>query len=133
MKKDEVLNPNFLDSKKILLVEDNPLNQQLGIYVFKRWGQEVHLAENGKIAIEMLEKESFDLILMDIQMPVMDGLEAIRQIRLDPNLVNIPIIALTALAMNSDREKCLDAGANDYLTKPVKLRQLVTTIQQLLA
>jgi CheY-like chemotaxis protein len=70
---------------------------------------------------------------MDIQMPVMDGIEAIKQIRLDPNLVNIPIIALTALAMVGDRERCLAAGANEYLSKPIKFRQLNSTIQQILS
>jgi CheY-like chemotaxis protein len=69
---------------------------------------------------------------MDIQMPVMDGIEATRQIRLDPNLVNIPIIAMTALAMSGDRDRCLAAGANEYVSKPLKLKQLVTTIQNLL-
>jgi CheY-like chemotaxis protein len=69
---------------------------------------------------------------MDIQMPGMDGLEAIAHIRKNPQLAAIPIIALTALAMEGDRQKCLQAGANDYLTKPVKLKQLHTTIQQLL-
>jgi len=69
---------------------------------------------------------------MDIQKQVMDGLEATKQIRQYPDLVSIPIIALTALAMKGDKEKCLAAGANDYLSKPVRLNQLVTTIQQLL-
>ena len=66
-------------------------------------------------------------------MPGMDGLEAMQQIRLNPNLVNIPIIALTALAMTEDRARCLTAGANEYISKPIKLRQLATTIQQLLS
>jgi CheY-like chemotaxis protein len=69
---------------------------------------------------------------MDIQMPGMDGLQAMQQIRLDPSLVDVPIVALTALAMTGDRDRCLAAGANDYLTKPVKLKQLAATIQQLL-
>jgi len=69
---------------------------------------------------------------MDIQMPTMDGLEATKQIRLDPNLANIPIIALTALAMSGDRERCLEAGANDYLAKPIKLKELNTTIQRII-
>jgi CheY-like chemotaxis protein len=70
---------------------------------------------------------------MDIQMPGMDGLEAMQRIRSDPNFVDMPIVALTALAMTGDRDRCLAAGANDYLTKPVKLKQLASTIQQLLA
>jgi CheY-like chemotaxis protein len=69
---------------------------------------------------------------MDIQMPDLDGLEAIKQIRLDPNLAKIPIIALTALAMPSDRDRCLNAGANDYLSKPVKMKELVKAIHNLL-
>jgi Response regulators consisting of a CheY-like receiver domain and a winged-helix DNA-binding domain len=69
---------------------------------------------------------------MDIQMPGMDGIESMQQIRRNPNLVDVPIVALTALAMTGDRDRCLEAGANDYMTKPVKLKQLATTIQQLL-
>ena len=74
-----------------------------------------------------------DLILMDIQMPGMDGLEAAQEIRRNPNLTSVPIVALTALAMNEDRDRCLAAGANEYLSKPVKMKQLATLIQQLLA
>jgi CheY-like chemotaxis protein len=69
---------------------------------------------------------------MDIQMPVMDGLEAIAQIRLDPSLANIPIIALTALTMEGDRDRCLAIGANEYISKPIKLKQLILVIQKLL-
>jgi CheY-like chemotaxis protein len=70
---------------------------------------------------------------MDVQMPIMDGLEATKQIRRDPNLINTPIIALTALAMEGDRDRCIAAGANEYLSKPIKLKQLATVIQQLLS
>jgi CheY-like chemotaxis protein len=91
------------------------------------------VANDGQVAIDLTQQHHPDLILMDIQMPGMDGLEAIAKIRQQAQLVSIPIIALTALAMDGDREKCLKAGANDYLTKPVKLKQLHTTIQQLLA
>ncbi|MEB3191001.1 MAG: response regulator [Snowella sp.] len=72
------------------------------------------------------------LVLMDIQIPEIDGLEVIRRVRAHPNLVNLPIIALTALAMPGDREQCLQAGANEYLTKPVGLKQLLQTIRQYL-
>ena len=84
------------------------------------------------MAIAIAKAHQPDIILMDIQMPTMDGIEATRQIRLDPNLVNIPIIAMTALAMSGDRDRCLAAGANEYVSKPLKLKQLVTTIQSLL-
>ena len=90
------------------------------------------IARNGIEAIAQAKEHLPDIILMDIQMPTMDGLEATKQIRLDPNLINIPIIALTALAMEGDREKCLAVGANEYLAKPIKLRQLNATIRQIL-
>jgi CheY-like chemotaxis protein len=90
------------------------------------------LAIDGQQAIDLAKLHHPDLILMDIQMPVIDGMEAIKLIRLNPDLVDIPIIALTALAMTGDRERCLEAGANDYLSKPIKLKQLAATIQQLL-
>ena len=95
-------------------------------------GYHLLLAKNGQEAIALAKSNQPDLILMDIQMPVMDGIEATQQIRLDPNLVDIPIIAMTALAMSGDRDRCLDAGANKYLSKPMKLRQLETMIQELL-
>ena len=92
-------------------------------------GYRILLATDGQQAIDLAKAEHPDLILMDIQMPVIDGIEAIKQIRLDPNLVNIPIIALTALAMAGDRESCLAAGANEYLSKPIKLKSLDQMIQ----
>jgi CheY-like chemotaxis protein len=80
----------------------------------------------------MAKANSPDIILMDIQMPIMDGFEATQQIRLDPNLINTPIIALTALAMEGDQERCLAAGMNRYMSKPFNLRQLATQIAELL-
>ncbi len=90
-------------------------------------------ADNGAEAISMTKSERPDLILMDIQMPEMTGITAIEQIRSDENFRALPIVALTALAMDGDRDRCLDAGANEYISKPIKLKQLVTIIQQLLS
>jgi CheY-like chemotaxis protein len=90
------------------------------------------VAENGAEALALAETHRPDLILMDIQMPKVDGLTAIRQMRANPVMAPIPIIALTALAMPADQEKCLAAGANAYLAKPVRLKSLVETMQRLL-
>jgi len=116
----------------ILLAEDNEANISTFSSYLKAKGYRILVAQDGKEAIALTKAEHPDLILMDIQMPIMDGLEAIKQIRLDPNFVNMPIIALTALAMTGDREKCLEAGANEYMTKPVKLNLLAASIQQFL-
>ncbi|AFZ02617.1 GAF domain-containing protein [Calothrix sp. PCC 6303] len=115
----------------ILLAEDNEANISTVSSYLKAKGYRIVLAQNGQEAIDVAKTHHPDLILMDIQMPGMDGLEAMRQIRLDPNLAEIPIVALTALAMTGDRDRCLTAGANDYLSKPIKLKQLANTIQQL--
>jgi CheY-like chemotaxis protein len=117
----------------ILLAEDNEANIQTFSSYLTAINYRVIIARNGLEAIAQAKEHLPDIILMDIQMPTMDGLEATKQIRLDPNLVNIPIIALTALAMEGDRDKCLAAGANEYLSKPIKFSQLSTVIQQILA
>ncbi|WP_334311690.1 PAS domain S-box protein [Kamptonema animale] len=130
------LKPNEAQQKAsplILLAEDNEANISTVSSYLKAKGYRIVLAKNGEEAIALAKSENPNLILMDIQMPGMDGLEAMQQIRLDPSLVKVPIIALTALAMSSDRDRCLAAGANDYISKPVKLKQLAATIQQLLA
>ncbi|MBK1990673.1 PAS domain S-box protein [Sphaerospermopsis aphanizomenoides BCCUSP55] len=121
------------NSPLILLAEDHEANIFTISGYLESIGYRLILARNGQEAISLTKAEVPDLILMDIQMPEVDGLEAIKQIRLDANLTHIPIIALTALAMPGDQEKCLQAGANDYLSKPVKLKQLATIIQQILA
>ncbi|MBE9207717.1 PAS domain S-box protein [Nostoc sp. LEGE 06077] len=116
----------------ILLVEDNQANiDTMSGYLASR-GYHLIFANNGQQAIDLVKVQHPDLIVMDIQMPGMDGLEAMRRIREGQQFVDIPMIALTALAMPGDRETCLAAGANEYLTKPVKLKQLVATIQKLL-
>ena len=121
-----------LISPLILLAEDNNANVRTFTSYLEAKGYRMLLAIDGQQAIAIAKSNPPDLILMDIQMPVMDGIEAIKQIRLNPDLVDIPIIALTALAMAGDREKCLAVGANEYLTKPVKLKSLEQMMQTLL-
>lgn len=112
----------------ILLVEDNLMNQKFMSHILKRLGATFEIAIDGKEAIEKIKKQKFDLILMDIQMPVMDGLEATKIIRNQLNLKDIPIIALTAHAMKGDKEKCIEAGCNGYITKPIDQQKLVSEI-----
>ncbi|MEA5480726.1 PAS domain S-box protein [Pseudanabaena galeata UHCC 0370] len=119
-------------SPLILLVEDNEANIITISSYLEANGYQILLANNGKDAITLAKVHQPDLILMDIQMPVMDGIESTQKIRLDPKFVDTPIIAMTALAMSGDCDRCLAAGANKYLSKPMKLRQLEMTIQELL-
>ncbi|MBP0029614.1 PAS domain-containing protein [Roseofilum sp. Guam] len=120
-------------SPLILLVDDNDANiTTLSSYLNVK-GYQLCIGRNGLEGVALAASEKPDIILMDIQMPEMDGLEAIQKIRQDLQLVDIPIIALTALAMEGDRDRTLEAGANEYLSKPVKLKQLVTLIEQLFA
>ncbi|BAY60200.1 two-component hybrid sensor and regulator [Calothrix brevissima NIES-22] len=119
-------------SALILLVEDNQANITTMANYLQHRGYRLAIANNGRQAIEQIYTQHPHLILMDIQMPEMDGLQAIQRIREDVQFNHVPIIALTALAMPGDRETCLAAGANEYLTKPVRLRHLIATIQQLL-
>ncbi|MBD1913926.1 MULTISPECIES: PAS domain-containing protein [unclassified Leptolyngbya] len=116
----------------ILIVDDNRANIDSIFDYLKHQGYRLILAKNGQDALESMKIQMPDLILMDIQMPGMDGLEVIRQLRTDDNYATVPVIALTALAMPGDRERCLAAGANDYLTKPVRLKHLASTIHTLL-
>ncbi len=119
-------------SPLLLLAEDNEGNIATMEAYLEAKGYRVIIARDGQEAIALARSNHPDLILMDIQMPVMDGLEATKQIRLDPILASIPIIALTALAMEGDRQKCLDAGANEYISKPIKLAALSQKIQAFL-
>jgi PAS domain S-box-containing protein len=116
----------------ILIAEDNQANVHTFSNYLESRGYRLIVAKNGLEAIALAKSDLPDLILMDIQMPKMDGLEAIRQIRADSQIPNIPIVALTALVMPNDRVACLAAGADEFLAKPVKLKQLVATIQELL-
>ncbi|WP_240473380.1 response regulator [Ferrimonas senticii] len=114
--------------QRILLVEDNLINQQVATELLKSAGYHVTLAENGQIAVDLVAADNFDLILMDIQMPVMDGLQAAALIR--ASHPDLPIIAMTAHAMSGDRDKSLAAGMNDHITKPIVLPQLFETLKQ---
>jgi signal transduction histidine kinase len=118
-------------SPLILLAEDNEANILTISSYLEAKGYRLIIAKNGLEAINLVLSEQPNLVLMDIQMPGMDGLEAIKRIRAQ-NLIDVPIVAVTALAMEGDREKCLAAGANEYLSKPIKLKQLATLIQQFL-
>ncbi len=108
-----------LSGMKVLLVEDNDINRLYAKSILHQWNCAVDVAENGLVAIEKIKYNSYDVVLMDVQMPVMDGYETTRAIRMmDSGMRNIPIVALTANATKSDIEKCLAAGMNDYLPKP---------------
>ena len=121
-----------LSSPLILLVEDNKANSLTFSAYLQAKGYRLILAEDGATAIALAQSEQPDLILMDIQIPGMDGLEVIKHLRDDLQFLNKPIIALTALATDSDRDRCLAAGANNYLSKPVKMKELIVMIQQFL-
>lgn len=111
----------------ILLVEDNAVNQMLAVNLLQKWGHRVSVAKHGQEALEILETKSFDVIFMDMQMPVMDGLEATRRYRTretELGRARTPIIAMTANAMASDRETCLAAGMDDHIAKPIKVKTL---------
>ena len=115
---------------RILLVEDNALNQQVAIELLQEAGFVVDLAEDGQQALEKVQSLSYDLVLMDMQMPVMDGEEATRQIRALDGFAALPIVAMTANAMAGDRERCLQAGMNDHVAKPIDPEALFATIRQ---
>jgi CheY-like chemotaxis protein len=120
---------------KVLLAEDNAINQAIAARLLERQGCSVVIANNGREAVTAVENCAFDLVLMDIQMPEMDGLEAAVRIRENERLsaMRIPIIAMTAHAMKGDEEMCLGAGMDGYLTKPVQSKKLFETIHGVLS
>jgi CheY-like chemotaxis protein len=127
--------PSPSSSLRILLAEDNEINQLVAVGILEQQGYTVSVAANGRLALQALEKESFDLILMDVQMPVMTGFEAVAAIREQEQTTghHIPIIAMTAHAMYGDRQRCLDAGMDSYLTKPIRARELLKSIKNLMS
>lgn len=112
----------------LLLVEDNEVNQEVAQHILGDAGIRVDIAGNGAIALEKIHQNAYDGVLMDCQMPVMDGYQATRKLRQDPRYSNLPVIAMTANAMVGDREKCLDAGMNDFIAKPIDVAQLFATL-----
>ena len=125
----ELLYPKDIQTMRILMVEDNAINQKVANKMLKRLGYRADLAANGLEALEALKLRHYDLILMDVQMPDMDGLEATKRIRAMP--INQPyIIAMTAHALKGDRETCMAAGMNDYISKPVKLEELKAALEE---
>lgn len=120
----------------ILLAEDSLVNQKLAVGLLTRQGHEVTVVENGRAALEAWECDNFDLVLMDVQMPELDGLSATREIRrreAERNRPRTPVIALTAHAMKGDRERCLESGADEYISKPIQIRQFLDTLERVLA
>jgi len=117
---------------KIILVEDNEDNRDMLSRRLQRKGFDVLIAVNGEEAVGMVQREKPDLVLMDISLPVMDGFEATRQLKGNADTKAIPVIALTAHAMSGDREKAIEAGCDDYDTKPVELPRLLGKINALL-
>ncbi|SON55725.1 Polar-differentiation response regulator DivK [Hartmannibacter diazotrophicus] len=117
----------------ILIVEDNPMNLDMLSRRLQRKGYDIETAGDGKAGVEAAETIRPDIVLMDMSLPVMDGWEATRSIKSNPATSAIPVIALTAHAMNSDREKALEAGCDNFETKPIDLPALLAKIEQLLA
>ena len=118
---------------RVLLAEDNPVNQLLVVRLLEGRGHQVVVAGNGREAVAVASQQSFDMVLMDVQMPEMDGFEATRILRERTGAQTVPIIAMTAHAMQGDREKCLSAGMNAYISKPIRPEELFDTIKQLTA
>jgi CheY-like chemotaxis protein len=110
---------SLLTDLKLLIVEDNPVNQKIAIAILKKVGIKTYVAENGVKAIDILKRKVFDLVLMDIQMPKMDGYTATKVIREELKLKDLPIIAMTAHALKGDREKCFESGMDEYISKPI--------------
>ena len=117
----------------LLLVEDNEVNQEVAQHILNDAGIRVDIAGNGAIALAKIAENAYDGVLMDCQMPVMDGYQATRKLRQDPRYSNLPVIAMTANAMVGDKEKCLDAGMNDFIAKPIDVAQLFGTLARWIA
>jgi two-component system cell cycle response regulator DivK len=119
-------------AKKVLVVDDNPISRELIHEVLENSDLTVVEAENGEEALNMIVLERPDIVLLDIQLPVFDGYEVLRRVRSDPKLDKLPVIALTAYAMQQDREKAFAAGFDDYVTKPIDAAVLRVRVRKIL-
>lgn len=114
-------------SLKVLVAEDNLINQKVAMINLKKLGHHVEIAVNGQMAVDMYKNGAYDVILMDIQMPILDGIEAtvaIREFEKENGLDGIKIVAITANALNEDRARCIDCGMDEYITKPIQTDEL---------
>jgi len=121
--------PSF-SGQRVLVVDDNEVNLMIAGELLSQAGLEVETAENGAQALECLQRARFDMVFMDMQMPVMDGLEATRRIRSQPDKARLPIVAMTANALAADRDLCLQAGMDDVLTKPIEPDRLLEAVRR---
>ena len=126
----EASEPTRRDAKRILIVEDNELNMKLLNDVLEAYGYEVIQAREGRMALPLARQHRPDLILMDIQLPDISGLDAVRQLKEDEQMREIPIIAVTAFAMVGDERKTLESGCNAYVAKPIMLRPFLETVER---
>ena len=115
---------------KLLVVEDTPLNMELILEIMDGQGFEVDTADDGETALELVEKKNYDLILMDVELPGIDGAEVTRMIKTKPSYKDIPVIALTAYAMEGDKERLLGKGFNDYIAKPIEVPNFIEKIKK---
>jgi two-component system, sensor histidine kinase and response regulator len=120
----------LIHGARLLLVEDNAVNQELAVELLSSEGASVDVANNGVEALDKVQQTHYDAILMDCQMPLMDGFEATRRIRTDARFRELPIIAMTASVLTSDRERCIDAGMNDFVAKPIDVNELFSTLMR---
>ena len=118
---------NFSDIR-ILVAEDNPINQKIALSVFKQVGLEVEIAANGQIALDILKEKKFDIVFMDVQMPVVDGIKATNIMRANGD--ETIVVAMTANAMKGDREMCINAGMNEYISKPFKKEDVYSLLEK---
>jgi CheY-like chemotaxis protein len=121
-----------MTTRKLLIAEDDPASRELLADILKMQGYQVVEAEDGQAALEKIAEEGPDLVLLDIQMPKLDGLGVVRQLRQNPRFTSLPVVAVTSYAMRGDREKALDAGFDAYLTKPIDASRIRETVERLL-